>query len=107
MKEKCAYLLHSVEYLGHVISKEGLCTADSKVEAIAQVPARTNVSELHSFLGLVNYYGKFLPNLATVLSLPSTFCYKKPSAGVGVKVKLKHLTKSRATSLLVCAHPFR
>ena len=67
-KKKCAYLLPSVEYLGHVISAEGLCTAESKVEAIVQAPVPRNVSELRSFLGLVNYYGKFLPNLATTLS---------------------------------------
>ena len=64
-KEKCAYLLPSVEYLGHTISAEGLRTADSKVEAIVNAPAPRNVAELRSFLGLVNYYAKFLPNLAT------------------------------------------
>lgn len=67
-KEKCAYLLDSVEYLGHVITKDGLKTADSKVEAVVRAPAPRNVSELRSFLGLVNYYGKFLPSLATILS---------------------------------------
>ena len=65
---KCQYLLPSVEYLGHTISKTGLQTADSKVDAIVNAPAPTNVTELRSFLGLVNYYGKFLPNLATLLS---------------------------------------
>ena len=55
-KEKCAYLLPSVEYLGHTISAEGLRTADSKVEAIVKAPAPRNVAELYSFLGLVNYY---------------------------------------------------
>ena len=67
-KGKCAYLLPSVEYLGHTISAEGLRTADSKVEAIVNAPAPKNVAELRSFLGLVNYYAKFLPNLATTLS---------------------------------------
>ena len=55
-------------YLGHTISAEGLRTADSKVEAIVRAPAPKNVTELHSFLGLVNYCAKFRPNLATVLS---------------------------------------
>ena len=64
-KEKCTYLLDS---LGHVITKDGLRTADSKVEAVMRAPAPRNVSELRSFLGLLNYYGKFLPSLATVLS---------------------------------------
>ena len=67
-KEKCAYLLLSVEYLGHIISAEGLRTADSKVEAVVRAPAPKNVAELRSFLGLVNYYGKFLPSPATTLS---------------------------------------
>ena len=67
-KEKCAYLLPSVEYLGHIITKEGLRTADSKVDAIVRAPSPRNVTELRSFLGFVNYYGKFLPSLAVILS---------------------------------------
>ena len=66
--EKCEYLRLSVDYLGHTISSEGLRTSDAKVQAILQAPAPKNVAELRSFLGLVNYYGKFLPNLATILS---------------------------------------
>lgn len=68
-KEKCTYLLDSVKYLGQVITKDGLRSADSKVEAVIRAPAPRNVSELHLFLRLVTYYGKFLPSLATVLSL--------------------------------------
>ena len=67
-KSKCAYLLKSVEYLGHTISKEGLHTSDSKVRAVLEAPAPRDVSELRSFLGLVNYYGKFLPDLASELA---------------------------------------
>ena len=65
--EKCEFLLSSVEYLGHQISKDGICALPSKVAAIDKAPAPTNIQELHSFLGLLNYYGKFMPNLAIVL----------------------------------------
>ena len=64
---KCDFLLSSVEYLGHQISKDGICTLPSKVAAIDRAPAPTNVQELCSFFGLLNYYGKLLPNLATIL----------------------------------------
>ena len=62
------YLLPSVEYLGHTISEEGLQTSESKVSGIVKAPNPKNVSELRSFLGLVNYYHKFLPDLATMLA---------------------------------------
>ena len=65
---KCAFLLSSVSYLGHTISAEGLQSTDAKVQAIVDAPDPKNVAELRSFLGMVNYYGKFLPNLATVLA---------------------------------------
>ena len=57
-----------VEYLGHRISKEGLQPTDDKVRAVLEAPQPTNVSELKAFLGLVNYYRKFMQNLSTVLA---------------------------------------
>ena len=41
--------------------------ATAKVEAVQQAPAPKNITELRSFLGLLNYYGKFMPNLSTLL----------------------------------------
>ena len=67
-REKCAFLLLSVSYLGHIISREGLHTEQTKVQAIVDAPEPTNVGELRSFLGMVNNYGKFLPDLATTLA---------------------------------------
>ena len=67
-KDKCAFMLPSVSYLGHVISEEGLHTAESKVQAVVKAAEPRNVTELRSFIGMVNYYGKFIPNLATTLS---------------------------------------
>ena len=69
-REKCAIMLSSVAFLGHVFRGEGLCTEDSKVEAIADAPDPKNLSELCPFLGTVNCYGKFLLN-NVITTLPS------------------------------------
>ena len=66
-KSKCSFMKASVEYLGHRIDTEGLHTTPDKLEALVKAPAPRNVQELRSFLGLLNYYGKFMPNLATIL----------------------------------------
>ena len=57
-----------MEYLGHVIDKNGLHPSPSKVQAIKQAPPLTNITELKSYLGLVNYYHKFLSNLSISLA---------------------------------------
>ena len=41
---------------------------EEKVKAIKEAPRPKNVSELRAFLGIINYYGKFLPNLSTQLA---------------------------------------
>ena len=76
-KEKCVFIVPSMEYLGHSINKEGLQPTADKVRAITEPPQRTNVSELKAFLGLINYYGKFMQNLSTVLAPLYTLLKKK------------------------------
>ncbi|XP_044747447.1 uncharacterized protein K02A2.6-like [Coccinella septempunctata] len=66
-RPKCKFFQDSIEYLGYIIDKEGLHTSESKTVAIKNAEAPTNVSELKSFLGMVNYYGRFIPNLSTIL----------------------------------------
>ena len=76
-----------VDYLGHTVSKEGLMS-DTKVEAIMQAPAPRDV------LGLVNYYGKFLPDLATILSPLYVLLQKSQN---GVPFRKKPFTRSRSS----------
>ena len=66
-KAKCEVLLPRVEYLGHMIDGNGLHPTKEKVRAIQEAPQPRNASELRSFLGIINYYGKLLPNLSTKL----------------------------------------
>ena len=53
-QNKCGFLLSSVEYLGHKISAKGLQPTEEKVQAIKEAPPPSSVSQLHSFIGLVN-----------------------------------------------------
>ncbi len=67
-QDKCSFLLPSVEFLGHRISAEGIQPTTEKVEAIHKAPEPQDITQLRSFLGAVNYYHKFLPDLSTVLA---------------------------------------
>ncbi len=67
-KCKCEWGQTRVEYLGHVIDGRGVYPTKDKVRAIQDAPAPSNVKELRAFLGLVNYYGRFVPHQSTVLA---------------------------------------
>lgn len=66
-RHKCELKKSSVEYLGHRVDADGLHPTTQKLDAIKQAPTPTNLTELKSYLGLLNYYGKFLPNLSSVI----------------------------------------
>ena len=55
-----------VKYLGHQVDADGLHTLPSKVATIVQAPEPEN-EQLRLFLGLLNYYSKFMPNLETII----------------------------------------
>lgn len=64
--EKSHFFQTEVEYLGFIISVEGIRTCPSKVEAIANFPEPTNLFELRSFLGLSGYYRRFIKDYAAI-----------------------------------------
>ena len=67
-KDRCVYMAPSVTYLGHKIDEEGLHPITEKVKAINASPPPQNVHQLKAYIGLLNYYGKFIPNLSTRLA---------------------------------------
>ena len=66
-QSKCTFMHPSVTYLGHKIDAEGLHTLADRVTALVDAPAPTFVGRLKSYLGMLSYYSKFLPNLSLTL----------------------------------------
>ena len=66
-KPKCMFMKPSVEYFAFVVDRHGIHPSPRKVQAIQEVPEPQNARALKSFLGLVNYYRKFIPNMSTVV----------------------------------------
>lgn len=54
--------------MGHKINSYGVQKDAKRVAAINSVPQPKNCTELKAFIGMINYYGKFVPNLSTILS---------------------------------------
>ncbi|GBM49787.1 Retrovirus-related Pol polyprotein from transposon 17.6 [Araneus ventricosus] len=62
--EKCQFRKKSIKFLGHILSADGICPDPTKREAIKKMSQPTNITELKRFLGMVNFFRKFVPNLA-------------------------------------------
>ena len=68
-RSKCEFMVLSVEFLGYRVDREGQHPTDEKIPPIKGALSSKNVAELRSSLGLLNYYGNFIPNLSTLLQL--------------------------------------
>ena len=63
---KCKFSMDKLTFVGMVLSPNGISCAADKVKAIASAREPQNASETRSFLGSVNYCGRFIPDLATI-----------------------------------------
>ena len=61
---KCKVALSKVVYLGHVLSKDGISVDNSKVDVIKTFPVPQNTQQLRSFLGIANYYRRFIKHFS-------------------------------------------
>lgn len=64
---KNEFFKKSLNFLGHRIDKNGIDQTAELTKAITEAPRPENVTQLRSFLGLINFYQKFLPNLSSLL----------------------------------------
>jgi len=66
-KQKCSFYQKQVEYLGHLVSAEGISPLPAKVKAIEEMASPTTKGGLLSFLGSVNFYRRFIRGAASIL----------------------------------------
>ena len=62
---KCQFFQAQVKYMGHILSKEGISPVKNKLDAIRLAPRPKDVSQLRSFLGMLNYYSKFIKDFSS------------------------------------------
>jgi len=104
--EKCEFGRSSVEFLGHRVTSDGVSPLPEKVSAICDMPPPQDVKALQRFLGMLNFYRRFLPSLAktiaplTDLTSPSRDFEWGPEQDVAFQEAKKAL--AAATTL---AHP--
>ena len=82
-KSKCRFFSPQIEYLGFIVSDEGISVDPAKVKDIIEWPVPKNVSEVRGFLGITGWYRTFIKDYA-VIAAPLTGLLKK-----GVKVHLE------------------
>jgi len=74
--KKCEFWLEKVQFLGHIVTKDGTSVDPAKVKAIVNWLRPTNVFEVRSFLGMAGYYRRFVKGFSK-LALPITKLLQK------------------------------
>ena len=66
--KKCSFVKQRVEYLGHVVTPDGISPNPDKIKVVQEFPTPTNLKQLRNFLGLANYYRRFVRGFSHVAS---------------------------------------
>ena len=73
---KCKFHKHSIGFLGYIVSNKGIGPDLSKVESVKEWPMPTNIKDIQAFLGLVNYYQKFIKGFSSIATPLTKLTYK-------------------------------
>ena len=63
---KCAFAQAEVQYLGYVVSRDGITASPDKLEAVQRYPVPKNAKDIRSFLGLASFYRRLVPKFAEI-----------------------------------------
>jgi len=64
--QKCKFAQTEVQYLGHVLTAQGIQVENAKVQAILEMPTPNSKKDLERFLGMIQYIGRFIPSLSEI-----------------------------------------
>jgi hypothetical protein len=65
---KCCFATESIVFLGHVVSKEGIKLDPGKIVAVLRFPEPNTITNVRSFLGLTEYYRKYIREYSRLAS---------------------------------------
>lgn len=82
---KCVFGVSEIEFLGHTISNKGIAPSPSRIQAIKEFPTPNTFKQVQRFLGMVNFYHRFLPHIAET----ATSLYELLKTGSTKKLKPK------------------
>ena len=64
---KCSFLVKKVDYLGIMVSPEGISQEEQKVVTIQEWPRPNTVKQVQAFIGFANFYRRFVPNFSSIV----------------------------------------
>ena len=99
-EEKCVFGKTDVEFLGHKVDSSGIRPLPEKVKAVKEYPIPKTPKELKRFLGVINYYHRFIPGAAAVMQPLHIVSSRKPATQVIQWTREERNSFERAKTLL-------
>jgi hypothetical protein len=102
---KCAFGVQEVEYLGHIVSQEGVKVYPNKIKSMREWPIPKTLKKLRRFLGLTEYYHKFVKNYGQIETPITTLLNKEAFSWTEEATKAFEKLKEAMCTTLVLATP--
>ena len=103
---KCKFMQKEIRYLGFIFSEDGIMADPNKMKILRQMLAPTCVSKVWSFIGMCNYYRRFIPHFLTIAKPLSRLTKKFAKFELGKECQATfEFLKKCLTTVLVSAYP--
>ena len=89
---KCDFAVSKLNYLGHMIDEQGITPVPEKVTSIQNFPQPTSLRQLQRFLGLVNYYRRFIPGCSRILTPLTNMLQQQKNKNAKIQIEGEALT---------------